>query len=210
MTDIFSLFQKIGSSTPAAKGPVTHLVVGLGNPGKDYEGTRHNAGFICIDEVARRCGVKILSSKFHALVSEAECGGKRVLLMKPQTFMNLSGAAVAEAAGFYQIPPERILVICDDINFGVGHARIRLKGSNGGHNGLRNIEDRLGSQAYMRIRVGVGQKPSPEYDLAAWVLGRFPQDELRLLEETMAPRVADAVELMLAGKPEDAMSRYSK
>lgn len=210
MTDIFSLFDQISKGGAAPSGPVTHLVVGLGNPGAAYEGTRHNAGFVCLDAIAAAAGAHVTDLRFHALTADASYGGRRVLLMKPQTLMNASGIAVAEAAHFYRIPPERVIVLCDDINFAVGHARIRLKGSHGGHNGLRDIAARLSSDAYIRLRIGVGQKPSPDYDLADWVLGRLPASERELLRDTVAPRMADAVRLLLEGQPDLAMSRYSK
>ena len=187
-TDIFALFDQIGASSRAPAGPVTHLVVGLGNPEPQYAGTRHNAGFVCLDALARAAGVRVTNAKFRSLVSDATVSGKHVLLMKPQTLMNASGLAVAAA----------------------GHARIRLRGSHGGHNGLRSIESCLSSEDYIRLRVGVGQKPSPEYDLADWVLGRFPAEELRTLTELVAPAMAEAVTLILAGTPEDAMTRFSK
>lgn len=210
MTDIFSLFDQISGGARTPSGAVTHLVVGLGNPGKPYEGTRHNAGFVCLDAVAAAAGAKVTSLRFHALTADTAFGEKRVLLMKPQTLMNRSGVAVAEAADFYHIPPEHIIVLCDDVHFDVGHARIRLKGSHGGHNGLRDITERLGSENFVRVRVGVGQKPSPDYDLADWVLGHLPAQELHEIEETVAPRMADAVRLILLGKPDLAMSQYSK
>ena len=210
MTDIFALFDRISSGAAAPAGAVTHLVVGLGNTGKPYDGTRHNAGFMCLDAVAAAAGARVTSLRFHSLTADTTYGGRRVLLMKPQTLMNLSGVAVAEAADFYRIPPEHVIVLCDDINFAVGHARIRLKGSHGGHNGLRDITARLGSENFVRVRVGVGQKPSPDYDLADWVLGHLPAGELAELRDTVAPRMADAVRLLLEGKPDLAMSQYSK
>ena len=210
MTDIFALFDRISTAPAAPTGAVTHLVVGLGNPGKQYEGTRHNAGFMCLDAVAGAAGARVTSLRFHSLTADTVYGSKRILLMKPQTLMNLSGVAVAEAADFYHIPPEHIIVLCDDIHFAVGHARIRLKGSHGGHNGLRDITARLGSESFVRVRVGVGQKPSPDYDLADWVLGHLPSGELAELKDTVAPRMADAVRLLLEDKPDLAMSQYSK
>lgn len=210
MTDIFSLFDRIARREDTPQGAVTHLVVGLGNTGKQYEGTRHNAGFLCLDAVAAAAGAKMTSLRFHSLTADTVYGSKRVLLMKPQTLMNLSGVAVAEAADFYHIPPEHIIVLCDDINFAVGHARIRLRGSHGGHNGLRDITARLGSENFVRVRIGVGQKPTPDYDLADWVLGHLPAQELTEMRETVAPRMADAVRLLLEGKPDLAMSQYSK
>ncbi len=208
MTDIFALFDQIKSPAPTAAGPVTHLVVGLGNPGSDYEGTRHNIGFAALDVLAARVGARITTAKFSALVGDAVIGGVHALLVKPQTYMNLSGEAVGAAAAFYKIPPENIIVLCDDVNFDVGHLRIRRNGSHGGHNGLRNIETLLGSRDYPRIKMGVGKKPHPDYDLADWVLGRFPKEAAEMLGQVKA-YAADAVELMLAGKTEEAMNRYS-
>ncbi len=208
MTDIFALFDKIKSPAATAAGPVTHMIVGLGNPGANYEGTRHNIGFACLDTLAARVGARVTTAKFSALVGEATVGGVRTLLVKPQTFMNLSGDAVAAAASFYKIPAENILVICDDINFDVGHLRIRRNGSHGGHNGLRNIEDRLASRDYRRIKIGVGKKPHPDYDLADWVLGHFPKDTEATLADVRT-RAADAAELILSGNIDEAMNRYS-
>ncbi len=207
MTDIFALFDKI-KSTPTPSGAVTHLVVGLGNPGADYTGTRHNIGFAALDTLASRTGARVTSAKFSALVGDAVIGGVHALLMKPQTYMNLSGEAVSAAAAFYKIPAENIIVICDDVNFDIGHLRIRRGGSHGGHNGLRNIEERLGATAYPRIKIGVGKKPHPDYNLADWVLGRFPKEAGDTLAQVCA-RAADAVELMLGGKTDEAMNRYS-
>ena len=208
MADIFALFDKIKSSSPTPRGPVTHLVVGLGNPGAQYDGTRHNVGFVALDAIADKVGARVTSTKYQALVGDAEIGGKHVLLMKPQTYMNLSGEAVRAAADFYKIPPEQIIVICDDISFEAGVFRIRMKGSHGGHNGLRSIESCLGSSAYARIKVGVGKKPHPDYDLADWVLGKMPKEDC---EKTalLAKDVTEAVRLILEGKHEEAMSRYS-
>jgi PTH1 family peptidyl-tRNA hydrolase len=208
MTDIFELFQKISSSPASSAGPVTHLVVGLGNPGDEYVNTRHNTGFLCLDTLAERAGARVTTLKFESLTGYAVLGGKRVLLMKPQTYMNLSGTAVEAAASYYHIPPEHILVLCDDVSFDVGHIRIRLKGSAGGHNGLKNIEAHLGSQNYIRIKVGVGKKPTPEMDLADFVLGKFPRQDLETLA-AVRERVADAVALLLEGKADQAMSLYS-
>ena len=206
MSNIFDLFKKIESAAPA---PITHAVVGLGNPGKEYEGTRHNVGFEAIDFIAAALGTRIDRAKFHALVGEAVIGGKRVLLIKPQTFMNLSGTAVSEAMNFYKIPPENLLVLCDDISFDPGVFRIRRKGSHGGHNGLKNIISSLGSDNFARIKIGVGKKPHPEYDLVDWVLGRpAPADR-----NAIAARHADmkeAVALWLDGRIDEAMNRYSQ
>ena len=208
MADIFDLFRRIESErTPT--GPVTYIVAGLGNPGAEYERTRHNAGFLAIDRIAEAAGVRVDRAKFRALTAEATVGGVRVLLMKPQTYMNASGEAIREAAAFYKLPPEQVIVLCDDINFAPGHLRIRRKGSAGGHNGLKSIISCLGADDFVRFRIGVGQKPTPEYDLVSWVLGKFPEAEIKALAEEF-PRIKDSVELMLAGKTEEAMCKYSK
>lgn len=207
MSNIFDLFRKIGEETP--KTPITHIVCGLGNPGKEYEYTRHNMGFIAIDRIAELAGVRIDRARFHALTAEATVGGVRVLLMKPETYMNHSGVALSEAMRFYKIPPEGVIVLCDDISFEPGHIRIRKKGSAGGHNGLKSLIEMTGSSDFMRIRIGVGQKPSPDYDLVDWVLGRFPvkdKDAVALSAEN----TAEAVRMMLEGKTDLAMSKYSK
>ena len=208
MANIFDLFKKIESSQ-SEKLPVTHIVVGLGNVGKEYDNTRHNAGFLAIDALAEKCGVRIDRVKFHALVCEANVGGKRVLLMKPTTFMNNSGVAIGEAAAFYKIPPENVIVLHDEISFDVGVIRIRRKGSAGGHNGLKSIIAHLSSDAFPRVKIGVGKKPSPDYDLVDFVLGKFSSDDLRALKEKNAD-IISATELMLDGKIEEAMNKFSK
>ncbi len=208
MTSIFDLFKKIEKSDTCV-GNITHIVAGLGNPGAEYEKTRHNAGFMAIDKIAEDAGVKISRLKFRALTAEATLGGVRVLLMKPQTFMNNSGEAIGEAAAFYKIAPENIIVLHDEISFDVGIMRIRRKGSAGGHNGLKSIIEHLGSDSFPRIKIGVGKKPHPDYDLVSWVLGKFPEAEITALKEEF-PQIKDSVELMLSGKIEEAMCKYSK
>lgn len=208
MGNIFDLFKKIGSET-LPKKPISALVVGLGNPGKDYLGTRHNMGFMAIDRLAERNGVKIDRLRFKALTAECDIGDRRVLLMKPETFMNLSGEAVSEAARFYKLPPESIIVLCDDISFDPGKMRIRLRGSHGGHNGLRSIVSCLGSDGFIRLKLGVGQKPSKDYDLATFVLSRFPK-EAEAACNAVFDNAADAVSLILDGKSDRAMTLYSK
>ena len=206
MADIFDLFAKIA---PKPQGPITHLIVGLGNPGATYEGTRHNAGFIAVDRMAEGAGVRIDRAKFDALVAEGMLGEARVLFMKPQTFMNLSGKAVKAAADFYKIPPERILVLVDDISFAPGNLRIRRSGSAGGHNGLKSIEACLSSKDYPRFKLGVGQKPTPEYDLADWVLGKMGKEDRAHLDEA-AKNAVLAATLWVKGAEEEAMSKYSR
>lgn len=205
--NIFELFKKIEQKSDT--GPVTHLIVGLGNIGKQYEFTRHNAGFLAIDSIAEKLGVKIDRVKFHATVAEATLAGARVLLMKPTTLMNNSGVSVGEAASFYKIPPERVLILHDEISFDPGIIRIRRKGSAGGHNGLKSIIANLPGEDFPRIKIGVGKKPSPDYDLVNFVLGRFSQADI----ESIRGRFSDifsACELIIKGDIDNAMNRYSK
>ena len=209
MSNIFDLFKKIETKSDGGAASVTFIIAGLGNIGKQYEKTRHNAGFLAIDHIAERCGAKIDRVKFHSTVCEVNLGGARVLLMKPTTLMNNSGVAIGEAAAFYKIPAERVLVLHDEISFDPGIIRIRRKGSAGGHNGLKSIIEHLGSDGFPRIKIGVGQKPSPDYDLVDWVLGKFPKDA----EAAIAARLGDiqtATELMIRGEIDLAMNRFSK
>ena len=208
MSNIFDLFKKI-EKPATANLPITHIVVGLGNPGREYEKTRHNAGFLAIDYVAQKCGIDVSRVKFHALVGEGEILGVRTLLMKPTTYMNNSGVAIAEAATFYKVPPENVIVLCDEISFDVGLMRIRRKGSAGGHNGLKSIIAHLQGEDFPRIKIGVGQKPSPDYDLVSWVLGKFSAEDISKLEGIYAD-ITSSVELMIMGKIDEAMNRYSK
>lgn len=205
MADIFDLFKKISSESSAKPlGNIEYIVVGLGNPEKEYERTRHNAGFMAIDAIAQRAGVRLDRLKFSALVGEAMIADKRVLLMKPQTSMNLSGNAVIEAARFYKIEPQRIIVLSDDITLDVGRLRVRRKGTHGGHNGLRSIEARLSSQEYQRIKIGIGAKPHPDYDLVNWVLGNFTSDDMAILGESFG-RLYEGLCKMLVGDTDGAM-----
>ena len=184
------------------------LIVGLGNPGKQYESTRHNAGFICIDILADKYDIKINKLKFKSLMGEGRIEGKRCLLLKPQTFMNLSGEAVRDAVEFYKIPVENVIVICDDISLEPGKMRIRRKGSHGGQNGMRNIIYHLKDDNFPRIKIGIGAKPNPEYDLADWVLSRFSQNEAKLIKQ-VADDTVSAIEYMVKGDIDKAMSNYN-
>ena len=184
------------------------MIVGLGNPGKKYEFTKHNAGFLCVDLLAQQLGVKIDRLKFKSLMGDVRINSKRCLLLKPQTFMNLSGEAVREAAQFYNLPPERIIVIFDDISLEPGRLRIRRKGSDGGHNGIKSIIYQLQSDAFPRIKLGIGAKPNPDFDLADWVLEPFTNEALKALR-TAADNACEAVGLMVDGKIDEAMSRYN-
>ena len=188
-------------------GSVEYIVVGLGNSGTKYENTRHNAGFIAVDNLAQKLGVKIDRIKYKSLVTTCTIEDKKVLLMKPSTYMNNSGLAVVEAMNFYKIPPENVIVLFDDISLDVGKMRIRRKGSDGGHNGIKNIIYLSGSDKFPRIKMGVGHKPE-KWDLADWVLSRFTDSELGILEET-ADKAVQAVELMLNGQTDKAMNLFN-
>ena len=205
MADIFDAFRRIEEKrTAASAAPITHLVVGLGNPGREYARTRHNTGFLCMDEVCRHWNAVTDRAKFRALVGEAAIAGSRCLLMRPQTLMNASGLAVAEAARFYRIDPSRIIVISDDINLPVGGMRVRAHGSDGGQRGIRSIIAELGTDQFPRIRIGVGSKPHPDYDLAAWVLSDFTDAELSVLSE-LFPIACRGIECLVTGDADRAM-----
>ena len=187
---------------------VQWLVVCLGNVGDQYENTRHNIGFEVADELAERKNIPLQKLKHRALTNTTELGGQKVLLMKPVTYMNLSGEAAADAARFYKIPPERVLVVCDDVALPPGKLRIRTGGSAGGHNGLKNLIQHLGTDKFPRVRIGVGQKPHPDYDMADWVLGKF-QGEDRKAMDAAVKKAADAVECLLKEGPDRAMNRFN-
>ena len=187
---------------------VSWLAVFLGNPGPRYEMTRHNAGFLASEALAKDKGLSINKARFHALTAAAELGGEKVLLMKPQTYMNLSGEAVAEAAKFYKIPPERVIVVSDEIALPIGKLRVRAKGSAGGHNGLKSIIACLGSEQFPRVRIGVGAPPHPDYDMADWVLSVFKNQDAEDIQKAAA-RAAQAVECYIRNGAERTMNRYN-
>lgn len=189
-------------------GGVDWLLVCLGNPGGQYENTRHNAGFMVADELAERQGVPIQRLKFRALTNTVTIGDQKVLLMKPTTYMNLSGEAVHEAAAFYKVPPDHILVVSDEAALPPGRIRVRKNGSAGGHNGLKNIIAHLGAEDFPRIRVGVGQKPHPDYDMADWVLGRLQGEDKKAVESAVK-KAADAAECLIKEGPDRAMNQYN-
>ncbi len=207
MSNIFDLFKKI--ETPKDTSPVSFIICGLGNIGKQYEKTRHNAGFLAIDYIADSLGVKFDKVKFHSTVAEATVNGVKLLLMKPTTLMNNSGVAVGEAAGFYKISPERVLILHDEISFDAGVIRIRRKGSAGGHNGLKSIIAHLSSEDFPRIKIGVGKKPSPDYDLVDFVLGKLPEADLKAISDRFSDIKAASIDI-LSGKIEESMNKYSK
>lgn len=189
-------------------GPVKWLVVGLGNPGPKYTWTRHNMGFLVIDTLANRLDLPVQKLKYKALTDTALLGGQSILLMKPTTYMNLSGESVGAAARFYKVPPEHILVISDDVDLPQGKLRIRRSGSAGGHNGLKNIIAHLGSDQFPRLKVGVGGKPHPDSDMADWVLGAFTGPDRTFMEKTI-DRAADAVTCLLEYGVDRAMSQFN-
>ena len=185
-----------------------YLIVGLGNPGEKYEETRHNVGFMVADELGERGKFPIQRLKYHALTNTAVIGGQGALVMKPTTYMNLSGEAVGEAARFYKIAPDHVLVISDDVDLPLGKLRLRTGGSAGGHNGLKSIIQHLGSDQFPRLKVGVGGKPRPDYDMADWVLSRLQGEDKKVMDEAVQ-RAADAVECFLRDGPQKAMNRYN-
>ena len=189
-------------------GSVEYLVVGLGNPDRKYENTRHNCGWLAIDYIAEKLGIKVNKIKYKSFVGEAAIGGKKALLMKPTTYMNNSGQAVVEAMNFYKIPPENVVVIFDDVSLDVGKMRIRQKGSDGGQKGMRSIIYLSGSDAFPRIKIGIGAKPNPDWDLADWVLSRFSDDERKTLEK-MFENAYEAVGLIIDGKIDRAMNKFN-
>lgn len=193
--------------TTESKSP-EFLIVGLGNPGRKYEFTRHNAGFMCLDLLSMNENVRINRLRFKSLLGEACLGGHRCLLLKPQTFMNNSGEAVRDAASFYKIPPEKIIVVFDDISLPCGKLRIRRKGSDGGHNGIKSIISHLNSDAFPRVKLGIGSKPNPEWELMDWVLSAFTKDDLALLREA-ADKACEAVKLLVSGETEKAMELFN-
>lgn len=184
-----------------------YLIAGLGNPGKQYENTRHNAGFMALDALADQLGTSIEGKKHKALCGKGLIGGEKVILLKPQTFMNLSGESIRAAADFYKVDPDHIIVIYDDISLEPGQLRIRKKGSAGGHNGIKSIIAHLGTQEFPRIKVGVGAKPD-RMDLADYVLGHFSQIESRVMDDA-AKEAAQAAQAMILDGIEAAMNRYN-
>lgn len=185
-----------------------YLIAGLGNPTREYEKTRHNVGFEAIDILADKAGTTVTEKKHKALYGKGYIGGQKVILAKPQTYMNLSGESIREIADFYKIEPENIIILCDDINLSEGQLRIRLKGSAGGHNGLKNIISHLGTQEFTRIRIGVGEKPRG-MDLADYVLGRFPKEQQAVMEEAYRD-AAEAACMMIEDGADAAMNHYNR
>ena len=184
------------------------LIAGLGNPGKEYENTRHNAGFLVLDTLAQKLGADLSERKHRALCGKAVIGGQKVILLKPQTYMNSSGESIRAAADYYKVPPEDILVVYDDISLAPGQLRIRAKGSAGGHNGIKSIIAHLGTQEFPRVKVGIGEKP-PRMDLADYVLGHFSPGEKKIMEEA-AKEAADAICEIVNVGIEQAMNDHNR
>ncbi len=206
---IADIFKKLESErTPAPQGAVEYIICGLGNPGTQYEGTRHNIGFMTIDTLCDKYKLDCKKLRFKSLTCDAMISGKRCLIMKPTTFMNNSGEAVTEAMSFYKIPPERTVIVFDDISLEPGKLRIRRKGSDGGHNGIKSIIYLSGSDMFPRIKMGVGAKPHPDYNLADWVLGHFKKEQAEALETAMDNAVS-SIELMVGGKMNEAMNKFN-
>lgn len=206
---IADIFKKLESErTPAPQGAVEYIICGLGNPGTQYEGTRHNIGFMTIDTLCEKHKLDCKKLRFKSLTCDAMISGKRCLIMKPTTFMNNSGEAVTEAMSFYKIPPERTIIVFDDISLEPGKLRIRRKGSDGGHNGIKSIIYLSGSDMFPRIKMGVGAKPHPDYNLADWVLGHFKKEQAEALETAMDNAVS-SIELMVGGKMNEAMNKFN-
>ena len=206
---IADIFKKLESErTHAPQGAVEYIICGLGNPGTQYEGTRHNIGFMTIDTLCDKYKLDCKKLRFKSLTCDAMISGKRCLIMKPTTFMNNSGEAVTEAMSFYKIPPERTIIVFVDISLEPGKLRIRRKGSDGGHNGIKSIIYLSGSDMFPRIKMGVGAKPHPDYNLADWVLGHFKKEQAEALETAMDIAVS-SIELMVGGKMNEAMNKFN-
>jgi PTH1 family peptidyl-tRNA hydrolase len=210
MSNIYDLLKQLEKKEKnTSTGVADWMIVGLGNPGDQYNGTRHNAGFMTLDILSEKYKIGVTQSKFDALCGKGIIAGHSVLLLKPMTFMNQSGIAIEKAASFYKIPTEHILVLFDDISLPVGKLRIRRNGSAGGHNGIKSIIGSMGTENFPRIKIGVGQKPTPEYNLADWVLGKISQKEDLANFKQAQEKGASAVELIVNDKLEEAMNLYN-
>lgn len=205
---IFDIFNQLSKERPAPAGKPEYIIVGLGNPGGKYENTRHNAGFMTVDKLAGSGGVQIKKIRFKSLTEIMTVEGVPCLLMKPTTFMNNSGEAVVEAMNFYKIPAERVIICYDDISLEPSHIRIRRKGSDGGHNGMKSIIYLTGFDTFPRIKLGVGAKPHKDYNLADWVLSRFTKEEAALMNEG-TDKAAASLRLMVQGKTDEAMNKFN-
>ena len=202
------MFKRFKKTTSVSVGTPEFIVVGLGNPGNKYTYTRHNSGFLCLDMLSQKLNFRIDRLKFKSLICDTKINGHRCIVMKPQTYMNNSGEAIRECANFYKIKPENIIVIYDDISLDVGKLRIRRKGTDGGHNGIKSIIYHLNNDQFPRIKVGCGKKPHPDYDLADWVLSEFKKDEQKALEPALE-NACKAIEILLDNQIDKAMNLYN-
>ncbi len=205
---IFDIFDRISSNSQTGGGKIEYVIAGLGNPGMEYEGSRHNAGFFVLDTLAKQEGTDINRLKFKGKTGEAVIGGKRCLLLKPTTYMNLSGESIVQALDFYKLDTDRLIVVYDDISLEPGKLRIRRKGSHGGHNGMRSIIDLTGKDDFPRVKIGVGKKPHPDYDLAKWVLGKFSKEDSEKMKQS-AENACECIKLMVQGKTDEAMNKHN-
>ena len=205
---IFDVFDRISANSNAPKGKIEYVICGLGNPGMEYDNTRHNAGFMVLDMLASQLGEDISRLRFKGKTAEVMIGDKRCLLLKPTTYMNNSGESVIQALEFYKIDVDHLIVVCDDISLDAGKLRIRRKGSHGGHNGLRSICDLTGRDDFQRIKMGVGKKPHPDYDLAKWVLGKFGSEDSEKMKQS-AENACECLRLMVQGKTDEAMNKFN-
>jgi PTH1 family peptidyl-tRNA hydrolase len=187
---------------------IDFIISGLGNPGLKYKNTRHNVGFMFLDFLAKKLCIELNSSKFNSNYCKTKVEQKEVILLKPQTFMNLSGTAIVKAMNFYKITPEKLIVLLDDINFNVGKIRIRTKGTHGGHNGTKNIIEEIKNKNFLRIKIGIGQKPKRNFDLASWVLSKFTTEENEILSDVFE-KCYEAIQLIIRNKLELALSKYN-
>ena len=184
------------------------LIVGLGNPGREYEKTRHNVGFRCLDLIADQLNVKVDKLKYQGLYCQTNYKGKKLFLLKPQTYMNLSGRSVLQLSAYFNIPPQRIIVLFDDISLEPGRLRVRANGSAGGHNGIKSIISSLGTDRFPRVKIGVGAKPHPDYDLADWVLGKFVGEDKKAIDAAVK-KAADAIECILKDGMDRGMNKFN-
>lgn len=202
------MFNRFRKKTTGAVGTPEFIVAGLGNPYKKYTLTRHNSGFLCIDMLSQKLNFRVDKLKFKSLIGDTTINGHRCIVMKPQTYMNNSGEAIRECAAFYKIPPENVIIIYDDISLDVGKLRIRRKGTDGGHNGIKSIIYHLNNDQFPRVKIGCGKKPHPDYDLADWVLSEFKKDEQKALEPALE-NACKAIELLVNGEIDKAMNLYN-
>lgn len=205
---IFDKFRQISKEENLPSGKVEYLIAGLGNPGLQYEGTRHNAGYMVVDKLGEKLGFDIKRMKFKSLCGDVSIGGKHCVVLKPTTYMNNSGQAIAEAMNFYKLDIDHVIIVYDDISLEPGRLRIRRKGSDGGHNGIKSVIHLTGEDTFPRIKMGVGKKPHPKYDLADWVLGHFSEEDKEKMDKA-AENACEALELMVSGKTDEAMNKFN-